>query len=125
MPRGQESSYRALAHLLAAHFTATPKQAKEPILSIAKKQQQKSRIWELTNKLINFDANFEMVKKAISSEQDVDVFSDYYAMDEKLVFRIEIRRTNEEFFNLQENMISKEKAEQLIKLKDKGKSGKE
>ena len=31
MPRGQNSGHRALAHLLAAHSTATPKQAKEPI----------------------------------------------------------------------------------------------
>lgn len=33
MPRGQSSGHRALAHLLAAHSIATPKQAKEPILS--------------------------------------------------------------------------------------------
>jgi len=35
MPRGQCSGPRALAHLLAAHSTATPKQAKEPILADA------------------------------------------------------------------------------------------
>jgi hypothetical protein len=33
MPRGQSSGHRALAHLLAAHSIATPKQAKEPILT--------------------------------------------------------------------------------------------
>jgi len=33
MPRGQSSGHRALAHLLATHFTAIPKQAKEPILA--------------------------------------------------------------------------------------------
>jgi len=31
MPRRQSSGHRALAHLLAAQTTATPKQAKEPI----------------------------------------------------------------------------------------------
>ena len=31
MPRGQSSGHHALAHLLAAHSNATPKQAKEPI----------------------------------------------------------------------------------------------
>jgi len=34
MPRGQSSGHRALAHLLAAHSIATPKQAKEPIFAI-------------------------------------------------------------------------------------------
>jgi len=33
MPRGQSSGHRALAHLLATHSIATPKQAKEPILA--------------------------------------------------------------------------------------------
>jgi hypothetical protein len=33
MPRGQSSGHCALAHLLAARSIATPKQAKEPIIS--------------------------------------------------------------------------------------------
>src|SRR5690606_11891846 len=33
MPRGQSSGHRALAHLLATLSIATPKQAKEPILT--------------------------------------------------------------------------------------------
>jgi len=36
MPRGQSSGHRALAHLLATLSIAIPKQAKEPILAIAK-----------------------------------------------------------------------------------------
>lgn len=34
MPRGQSSGHRALAHLLAAHSIATPKQVKEPIRAL-------------------------------------------------------------------------------------------
>jgi hypothetical protein len=37
MPRGQSSDHRALAHLLATHSRATPKQAKEPIFSTRNK----------------------------------------------------------------------------------------
>jgi hypothetical protein len=33
MPRGQTNGHRALAHLLAPHSIATPKQAKEPIVA--------------------------------------------------------------------------------------------
>ena len=43
MPRGQSSIHRALAHLLAAHSIAKPKQSKEPILSertIMRKNEQ-------------------------------------------------------------------------------------
>ena len=36
MPRGQSSGHPALAHLLAAHSSATPKQAKEPIFATHK-----------------------------------------------------------------------------------------
>lgn len=73
-----------------------------------------------TDKLNDLQEKFEIAKKAISSGQDVDVYSDYYAMDEKLVFRIEIKRTSDEFFNLQENMITKEQAIKLIELKGQG-----
>jgi hypothetical protein len=39
MPRGKSSGHRALAHLLATHSTAIPKQAKEPIFSSELKSQ--------------------------------------------------------------------------------------
>jgi len=41
MPRGQSSGHRALAHLLAAHSIATPKQAKEPILATTIKSRER------------------------------------------------------------------------------------
>lgn len=77
---------------------------------------------EQRNELKVLEEKSKIAKKAITSGQNVDIYSDYYAQDEKLVIRIEIKKTNEEFFNLQEGMISKEQAEQLSTLKDKNKS---
>jgi hypothetical protein len=53
---------------------------------------------EQTNKLKALEEKFEMAKQAISSGQEVDVFSDYYAQDEKFVFRIEIKKNERKFF---------------------------
>ena len=39
MPRGQSSGPRALAHLLAAHSSASPKQAKEPIFAVREDEE--------------------------------------------------------------------------------------
>src|SRR5690242_18604448 len=43
MPRGQSSRHRTLAHLLAAHSRATPKQAKEPIFATLDRQLKEFR----------------------------------------------------------------------------------
>lgn len=43
------------------------------------------------------EEKFEMIKKAISSDQNVEVYSDYYAQDEKLVLRIEIKKPMKNF----------------------------
>ncbi|MBL7893535.1 MAG: hypothetical protein JNL63_12955 [Bacteroidia bacterium] len=43
MPLGQGGGHRALAHLLAAHSIATPKQAKEPISPTLKATHDKEK----------------------------------------------------------------------------------
>jgi hypothetical protein len=60
----------------------------------------------------------KIVKDAIGSGQQVEIYSDYFAQDEKLVLRIEITKVNDEFTKLDSGLISKEQAEQLLRLRD-------
>ena len=51
IPRGQSSSHRALAHLLAAHSIATPKQAREPTFPPATRDELVTDNWKTLKQL--------------------------------------------------------------------------
>lgn len=64
------------------------------------------------------EQKMKIVKGAIDSGQRVEIYSDYFSQDEKLVLRMEIKKVNDEFAKLDSGLISKEQAEQLLKLRD-------
>jgi len=68
------------------------------------------------NTLDLLEKSVRIVKDAIDSGQKVDLSSDYFAHEEKLIFTIEISKVNDEFTKLDFGLISKEQAASLVRL---------
>ena len=61
----------------------------------------------------------DISRKAIETEQQIEIFEDFLADKQKLVFKITIDRNNNLFDNLIDNHLTAEQATQLSELSKK------